>query len=264
MKRWTTRLSLFLILLGVPAASPAGEQVHLSFTPADTTVAPGQSGRLSVVVADTIEIRTIDITVAFDTTVVRSLGGGRGALYTNSGINTFWGFEENAPGTWYGYAVLMGSGLFIEGPGELYYWDFQGLVDGVSPIISVAVYVSTTDGSWFEEVILPPTTVIVHDPLSAVGDLPPLNQSLELWPNPFNPRTEVRFDLGRDSWANLTVFDARGRQVVVLRDEYSSAGPLVSRWDGRDAAGRHQPGGVYLFLLQTAYGTASTKGVLLK
>jgi hypothetical protein len=266
MKRWTktTRLVLFGVLLGLLAASPALAQVHLSFTPADTVVAPGQPGRLSIMVSDTIEIRTIDVTVTYDTTVVRSLGGAKGALYTDSGVSTFAGFEEDTLGTWHGYAVLLGSGLFVEGPGELYYWDFEGLVGGTTPIISVSVFVSTTDGSWFPDVSLPPTTVIVDDPLSAVEVVPHLNQPLKLWPNPFNPRTEVRFELMQDSWAHLAVYDARGRQVTVLRDGFSSAGPLVDRWDGRDAAGRNQPGGVYLFRLRTNEGVAITKGTLLK
>jgi len=259
----TSRWVLCVAVLGLLAASPALSQVSLSFTPADTTVAAGQSGRLSIMVAEAIEIRTIDVTVTYDTTVVRSLGGAEGALYTDSGIFTFAGFEEDTLGTWHGYAILMGAGLFIEGPGELFYWDFEGLADGQTPITSVTAYIATTDGTWLAGVTLSPTTVFVNDPLSAV-EIPQQARPLELWPNPFNPRTEVRFELSQDSWVHLDVYDSRGRQVANLRNEFSQAGSFIGRWDGRDSSGRDQPGGVYLFLLRTNEGTASTKGVLLK
>ena len=258
------RGGLFILLLALLLVVPARGQVNLSFTPADTILALGEMGRLSIIIAESVEVRSIDVTVTYDSTVVRSMGGSAGSLYTDSGIFTFKGFEEEVLGTWHGYAVLMGAELFIEGPGELYYWDFEGLADGVTPIISVSAYVSTTDGSWFADVQLPATSVTVGDPLSSVQDIPSLEQALKIWPNPFNPRTEVGFDLTHDSWVHLAVFDARGRRVVVLQDGYRAAGPINSYWDGRDSSGQNQPGGVYFFTLRTDYGVTSTKGVLLK
>ncbi len=266
MNRWLVSIRPLLLgtVLVLAAVGSVFAQVHLSYSPADTTLAPGQPGRLSIMVADTLEIRTIDVTVTYDTTVVRSVGGAAGKLYTDSGIYTFQGFEEDTLGTWHGYAVLMGAELFIEGPGELYTWDFEGLAEGVTPVTTVSVYIATTDGSWFEDVTLPGTTITVHDPLSAVDNPPALQGRLELSPNPFNPLTTVKFNLDRDGPARLEVFDTRGRRVSVIHDGFSPAGPLAARWDGRDDAGRIQPGGVYLFLLRTGYGTARAKGVLLK
>ena len=266
MNLWTaiSRLILFTTLLGLLVVCPVLAQVHLSFTPADTTVALGQPGRLSIMVDESFEYRTIDVTVTYDTTIVRSLGGTAGALYTDSGIFTFKGFEEDTLGTWHGYAVLMGAGLFIKGPGELYYWDFEGLAEGTTPITSVKVFVSTTDGSWFEDVSLPATTIIVGDPLSNEDDVPSFRSDLRIWPNPFNPRTEIVCDLDRAGWVELAVYDVRGRQVVVLYEGSAPAGPFTSSWNGLDSRGISQPGGVYLFGLATSAGRLITKGVLLK
>jgi hypothetical protein len=170
MKIRTVMAALALVCF---AAAGAQAQVQLRFDPPDTTVAVGQPCRMSIVLDDTLRIRTIDVTVDYDTTVVRSLGGGAGTLYTSSGVFTFQGFEEDVPGQWHGYAVLMGAGLYIQGPGELYYWEFEGLIDGRSPVTTVSVYLSTTDGSWFESVELPGAQVTVGaGPTSSVDDLP--------------------------------------------------------------------------------------------
>ncbi len=266
MNRWSAIYRPFLLatFLVLVASCPASAQVHLSYTPADTTIAPGGQGRLSILIADSLEIRTIDVTVTYDTTIVRSVGGAAGKLYTDSGVFTFQGFEEDTLGTWHGYAVLMGAGLFVMGPGELYTWDFEGLSAGMTPITTVSVFVATTDGSWFENVTLPGTTITVHDPLSSVGDLPVSGHTLNLQPNPFNPRTEVRFELEHDSWTRLAVFDMRGRQIAILQEGMSYAGPVVCAWDGRDASGQDVPSGVYFFMLESDKVLARTKGVLLK
>jgi len=253
-----------LMLALLVLASAATAQVQLSFSPTDTTVSPEDQGRLSILIADSLEIRTIDVTVTYDTTVVRSLGGAAGRLYTDSGIVTFQGFEENAPGTWYGYAVILGVGLFVKEPGELFTWDFEGLNPGTTPITTVTVYLATTDGGWFSDVTLPGTTITVQDPLSAVGPPATPPAEMNIYPNPFNPRTEISYDLRQPGLVRLDVFDLRGRLVTTLLEGVRPAGPGTVTWDGKSRRGREAPGGVYLFLLQTPSGVVNTRGLQLK
>ena len=254
-------LTAFLSLLA-PALSAA--QVDLRFDPPDTTIDVGGTCRMSIMLDQVVEVRTIVVHVALDTTVVRLTGGGAGFLYTSSGINTFKGIKQDSLGNWEGYAILIGADLFIEGPGELFYWEFEGLADGVSPIIATEIYLSTTDGSWFPEVNLPATTVTVGDDISSVEEIQPLNTGLNLWPNPFNPRVHVGFDLVATDWIRLEVCDVRGRRVAVLHDGTAPAGPFQASWNGRNDAGHTQPGGVYLFRLRDSRGVATARGVLLK
>ena len=259
MSRWWS----LILLLALGSAVPSAAQVDLRFAPADTTIAVGETLRMSVMLDQVIDVRTIDVTVTYDTTIVRSLGGAQGALYTDSGIFTFAGFEEDSLGLWHGYAVLMGAGLFIEGPGELFYWEIEGLAEGVSPIVSTEVYLSMTDGSWYTEVFLPPTTVTVGD-ISHAPDVPSVETGLNLWPNPFNPRVSLGFDLAAEDWVRIEVFDVQGRRVAALYDGVAPAGPFTATWDGRDQQGHAASGGVYLFRLVTPRWTAFTRGVLLK
>ena len=254
--------AVFLILLAEIA--PTHAQITLRFSPPDTTIEPASSGRLSVMLDDAVDVRTVNVVVTYDTTIVKTIAGGAGSLYTDSGIFTFQGFEEDTLGEWNGYAVIMAAGQAIYGPGELYWWDFETVAEGVTPIVSLAADLSDINGDWYPDVSLGSTTIIVADPLSAVPDIPGLRGELRLWPNPFNPRTEIGFDLDRSGWVALAVYDVRGRKVTILHDGTAPAGPFSCSWDGLDAHGLAQPGGVYIFSLETSAGRSATRGVLLK
>lgn len=69
-------------------------------------------------------------------------------------------------------------------------------------------------------------------------------------PNPFNPRTTLRFDLPRAGAARLAVFDLAGRQVRTLVDGSLPPGPHAIAWDGRDDAGRPVGSGAYVARLE--------------
>lgn len=65
-------------------------------------------------------------------------------------------------------------------------------------------------------------------------------------PNPFNPSTEIRFDLPRQGPVTLQVVDARGRQVaVLLAGAMRNSGSHAVHWDARARDGRVLPSGVY-------------------
>ena len=263
MRRSVLFLAIVMVAL-LTWESSAYAQITLRFSPQDTTVAPGGGGRLSIMLDDALPLRTIDLRVAFDATVLRSLGGTGGALFTDSGFQLFQGFEDSAPGEWYGYTTVIGGDDVVIGPGELYYWDFEAVAVGVSPVTDVQTFMSVGDGTWYDEVLISATTITVADSVSAVGDVPGLRSDLRLYPNPFNPRTEIFFDLAQSGWVELAVYDVRGRQVVVLHDGTAPAGEFKSSWNGLDASGLAQPGGVYLFRMSTPAGRSVTKGVLLK
>jgi hypothetical protein len=65
-------------------------------------------------------------------------------------------------------------------------------------------------------------------------------------PNPFNPRTTIRFDLPAAGNARLAIYDVAGRLVKVLVEGEIPAGSHEAAWDGRDSTGRSAPSGSYL------------------
>ncbi len=83
-------------------------------------------------------------------------------------------------------------------------------------------------------------------------------------PNPFNPRTEVRFDLPADGVVTVAVYDVAGRRVRSLVHEECAAGPVVLTWDGQDDAGRGLPSGAYLVRVEHAGATTSRAVTLVR
>lgn len=88
----------------------------------------------------------------------------------------------------------------------------------------------------------------------AVGvEQPALPSSLALagaYPNPFNPRTTVRYALPAAGPVTLAIHDVTGRLVRVLVDgRVEAAGRHEVMWDGRDDRGRGQASGLYLVRL---------------
>ncbi|MBE0564900.1 MAG: T9SS type A sorting domain-containing protein [Krumholzibacteria bacterium] len=107
----------------------------------------------------------------------------------------------------------------------------------------------------------------LQDGLSAVDELPAAAGTgpvlLPAAPNPFNPRTEVRFVLAEPGPVTLRVYDVAGRRVRTLLDRQAlGAGAHAAPWLGRDDRGRAVASGVYVVRLE-AGGTARTGRVVL-
>ena len=83
-------------------------------------------------------------------------------------------------------------------------------------------------------------------------------------PNPFNPETEIEYNLPSASEVTLKVYNILGREVITLVNEYQPAGQYAVMWDGRDEWGYRVASGVYLYRLQASSLSATRKMLLLK
>jgi hypothetical protein len=82
-------------------------------------------------------------------------------------------------------------------------------------------------------------------------------------PNPFNPTTEIRFELPEAGRARIDILDVRGARIATLLDARMPAGPAQLRWNGRNAAGQRVSAGLYVYRLETSNGVVSRKMMLL-
>ncbi len=87
---------------------------------------------------------------------------------------------------------------------------------------------------------------------------------LSAYPNPFNPRVRLSFEMPAGGDAVLSILDARGRRVALLHSGPVPSGNFVGYWNGRDEAGRPLGAGRYLAHLQYAGTSVSRKLLLLK
>lgn len=77
------------------------------------------------------------------------------------------------------------------------------------------------------------------------------SQIASVVPNPFNPQTVIRFELGQDGQrVRLDVYDLHGRRVRSLVDGVLTRGTHDARWNGTDASGAPVATGVYFAVLQ--------------
>ena len=85
------------------------------------------------------------------------------------------------------------------------------------------------------------------------------------FPNPFNPETNIRFDLGDDDSVTLMVYDAAGQMVrSLVAGEFMEAGAYSLIWDGRNTAGKMVSSGIYFYELRAGVFTSIKKMTLLK
>jgi len=97
-------------------------------------------------------------------------------------------------------------------------------------------------------------------------DVPELEDlfSIRHSPNPFNPKTTIRYHMPRSGHLMLRIFDVRGRLIRTLIDEPVPAGPGTLEWLGRDDRGRAVSSGLYFYETRVFGETIVNKMTLLK
>ena len=84
-------------------------------------------------------------------------------------------------------------------------------------------------------------------------------------PNPFNPGTQIHFELKRQEKVLLEVYDISGRRIRTLVNRVmSGAAEHTVTWNGRDQYDREVPSGIYLYRLQTPTVDVRRKMTLLR
>jgi hypothetical protein len=73
---------------------------------------------------------------------------------------------------------------------------------------------------------------------------------LQNHPNPFNPETEIRFQLPEANHVVLRVYDILGQEIRRLADKTYEAGYYSITWNAKDNAGSPVSSGIYLYQIQ--------------
>lgn len=95
--------------------------------------------------------------------------------------------------------------------------------------------------------ISPNQRLCIHkDQHATPADLPTTAlHVVDVYPNPFNPKADIRFHLPQDQWVQVAVYTLSGRRLVTLVEGYRPAGDHQVTWNGKDNSGRSQASGVY-------------------
>jgi predicted outer membrane repeat protein len=103
-------------------------------------------------------------------------------------------------------------------------------------------------------------------PIGIAGHWQLQNQAelVNVYPNPFNPVTNIDYSLPFRGFVRLVIFDVRGRQIKVLAEGDQEAGKYTRLWSGRDDNGSAVSFGVYFVRLEFDGENKTRKLIILK
>lgn len=83
-----------------------------------------------------------------------------------------------------------------------------------------------------------------------------LNQN---YPNPFNPITNIQYDLPKDNFVRIKVYDILGKEMAIIVNEFKTAGSYLISFDGSKLAS-----GIYFYKIETKDFVQTKRMILLK
>ncbi len=87
----------------------------------------------------------------------------------------------------------------------------------------------------------------------------PSRPTLQCYPNPFNPSTEIVFSVQTASHITITVYNILGQKVKTVVDGFMRPGEYRNRFDGTSLSN-----GIYLCMLRSDIGNSTIKLLLVK
>ena len=129
--------------------------------------------------------------------------------------------------------------------GDYIYYITSVFEEGESePSDSIEVNIDFTDVS---ETLIPVSTLLTGN-----------------FPNPFNPSTEINFQLSEQSNIEIIVYNIKGQEVKTLINTTMNAGYHKVEWQGRDKFGNSVSSGIYFYSMKTADYSRIKKMIMLK
>ena len=103
-------------------------------------------------------------------------------------------------------------------------------------------------------------TIVVNEPLEVnYINIPSKNNLQNIYPNPFNPLTNINYTLIEKSNIKLSIYNSLGSKVVTLKEGNVEAGNYYVSWDASK-----YPSGVYFLKLHVNNSVEVKKMILLK
>lgn len=135
----------------------------------------------------------------------------------------------------------------IYASGTYYYWlenvDMSGNTDFHGPVIA---------------------TVTIGDP-STPPEIPAIQSGIQkIFPNPFNPTTNIMYTMLEDAAVSVKVYNLRGQLISKLYEGNNVAGTHTVAWNGVADNGTELSSGIYTVLVKIGNKTHSQRVVLSK
>lgn len=120
-------------------------------------------------------------------------------------------------------------------------------------------YVIYTEGR-YTNIISPGQNKALNIKNNIINNQNPLEYKLySNYPNPFNPKTLIKYDVAKNGFVKIIIYDLLGRVVKELVNNFKSAGSYNVEFDGTYLAS-----GVYIYRIESGNFADTKKMVLLK
>lgn len=175
------------------------------------------------------------------------------------------GLEEPSPddglntnGAWWRVGVMFMTTVETV-DNEIHYDAFtDGFWQCGGGVVMVDYYIGEMSKDSIEFSFAP---LLLTEPVSVIrGINPPGRYSLgQNFPNPFNARTNIRYNLPQESGVRIEIFDILGRKIATLVDGVQTAGSYSLIWDAGN-----EPSGIYFYKIAAGEFTETRRALLLK
>ena len=175
-----------------------------------------------------------------------------------------WSDDSPTQGLLHLDALLSNTG----GQLALYAQDTSTIVDLMSYSVQAPdmAYAREQDGGG-DWMYMDPTPGLSNTPIMSIDEQSFQPRTFKLaqnFPNPFNPTTNISFELLEYASVTIQIFDVSGRKIKTLISGNYSVGDYTTQWDARDERGQPVSAGVYMYAIQVNNNIYAKKMVLLK
>ncbi len=146
---------------------------------------------------------------------------------------------------------LLGTGACFEGQGEL----LRVIVEGTHDLRGVEIHPRNTKNAAIDFTL---------DGIMYTPETPAAYRLSGNYPNPFNPTTEIAFELPESQHVNLVVYSVSGQRVATLKNEQLPAGRHAVLWTGRNDGGEMVASGIYFYRMKAGVFSKTLKMTLIK
>ena len=199
----------------------------------------GQIVKLPLYLPNKVEIEGLDLTIQYDPEVFNLIGfNNNNSILDNSAYNTIINDEMSGMFKLVSYA----NSTLINDHGLLGYIKFK-VIGNSSRWSSISINKmkinDIQEGGFLVDGNFESSSIAYgfDFQISSVPEIFALNKN---YPNPFNPSTNIQFDLPNDGDVKIFIYDIKGAHIDELVNGYMEAGYHQIKWDGsRRASGMY-------------------------
>jgi hypothetical protein len=100
---------------------------------------------------------------------------------------------------------------------------------------------------------------LIVDVVNDISEFPDEFKLYQCFPNPFNPTTQIKYQLANDCYVKIYIYNTLGEELYKLVDEFQKAGVYSFQFYGS-----HLASGIYIYKIHAGEFSDVKKMLLIK